>query len=83
MTLTHPSQIWETPYDVTDASFPCSVNRTSGPNTPSETMYMINHFLDYSVFGVLLPDEAEAGTTNGLTSCVAFLLLLGFLLGLA
>lgn len=63
--------VWETPYDVTDSSFPCSVNRTAGPLADDEHMYMINHFLDVDIAGVLLPDEDSAGTTNGVDSILA------------
>ncbi|KAJ7203070.1 PLC-like phosphodiesterase [Mycena pura] len=65
------TMIWETPFDSTDASFPCSVNRIDG--TPADHMYMINHFLDINVFGtgLLLSDPEAAGTTNGVASILA------------
>lgn len=28
-------------------------------------MYLINHFLDTEVFGILTPDKGEASVTNG------------------
>lgn len=34
-------------------------------------MYLVNHYLDYSLFGILLPDEADASTTNSVASIVA------------
>ncbi|KAJ3212126.1 hypothetical protein HDU83_005754 [Entophlyctis luteolus] len=58
--------MFETPYDSTDSSFPCSVNRGVTGN-----MYLINHYLDYSVFGILIPDRAKASTTNSVSSIVA------------
>jgi len=58
---------FETPYDVTDASFPdCSVNRPAGAS-PSGRMYIVNHFLDLDIFGILVPDRGAAGTTNAAT----------------
>jgi len=63
--------IWETPFDSTDSSFPCSVDRTSGPLPNDQHMFMINHFLDISLFGVLLPDKDAATTTNAVSSILA------------
>lgn len=66
--------IWETPFSQTDASFPCSVDRTEGPLGNDVHMYMINHSLNYKLFGsedVLIPDYAKASTTNGEASYVA------------
>jgi len=63
--------IWETPFDSTDSSFPCSVNRTAGPLPDDEHMFMINHFLDVDIFGVDIPNEAAASTTNSITSILA------------
>lgn len=55
---------WETTYDVTNSSFPdCSVNRPSGGN-PNALMGIMNHFLDYEILGILMPDEIDVGTTN-------------------
>jgi len=56
------TNIWETPYDVTDPSFDCSVNRTKG--TPATQMYLINHFLDVLIAGEPAPDPAQANVTN-------------------
>ncbi|KAF8304909.1 PLC-like phosphodiesterase [Clavulina sp. PMI_390] len=58
--------IWETPYDVTDSTFPCSVDRGT-----SSSMLMINHFLDKSVLGVDIPYRSAAATTNGQASILA------------
>ncbi|KAF8586164.1 PLC-like phosphodiesterase [Ramaria rubella] len=63
--------VWETPFDVTDASFPCSVNRTSGPLPTTSHMNLLNHFLDIELFGVFIPDKSAAGTTNGIPSVLA------------
>ncbi|KZT02492.1 PLC-like phosphodiesterase [Laetiporus sulphureus 93-53] len=57
------TNIWETEYDVTSTSdFNCDVNRTYGDT--STQMYLINHFLDESIAGILLPDKSAAADTN-------------------
>ncbi|KAI0318545.1 PLC-like phosphodiesterase [Amylostereum chailletii] len=66
--------IWETPFSVTNSSFPCSVDRTAGPLSDTEHMYMINHSLNIDLFGngdVVISDPGAAGTTNGITSIMA------------
>ncbi|KAF9506963.1 hypothetical protein BS47DRAFT_1333564 [Hydnum rufescens UP504] len=60
------SSVWETKYDVTDSSFPCTVDRGSTPG-----MLMANHFLDVSIFGILIPDRGSADITNSVSSIVA------------
>jgi len=57
------TNIWETAYDVTTTTFDCNVNRTNGD--PSTQMYLINHFLDTEILGILTPDKAQAAVTNG------------------
>jgi hypothetical protein len=63
------SNIWETAYDVTDTTFDCAVNRSSGDTSTS--MYLINHFLDKqtTLFGtnIFTPDIAALNTTNGVS----------------
>ncbi|KAJ7675387.1 PLC-like phosphodiesterase [Mycena rosella] len=57
------TNVWETPFDVTDPSFDCSVNRTKGDS--STQMYLINHFLDTIVFGgTPAPNIGAANVTN-------------------
>lgn len=34
-------------------------------------MILVNHFLDYSFFGILIPNQTAAGTTNGAASITA------------
>ncbi|KAF7290178.1 PLC-like phosphodiesterase [Mycena indigotica] len=66
------TQIWETPFDSTNAAFPCSVDRIDTSKlSVADHMYIINHFLDIDIFGILLSDPEEAGTTNGVSSIVA------------
>jgi hypothetical protein len=68
--------IWETPFSVTNASFPCSVNRIDGPLPDVEHMYLINHTLNVNLLPflasdpVIVSDPEEASTTNGITSIV-------------
>ncbi|KAK2463321.1 hypothetical protein APHAL10511_004632 [Amanita phalloides] len=57
--------IWETPYGVTDPSFPCSVDRITGPLSRANHMYLINHSLNKDVLGIVMSDPVDAATTNG------------------
>ncbi|KAG6832540.1 hypothetical protein H0H92_000169 [Tricholoma furcatifolium] len=60
------TNVWETAYDVTNATlFDCAVNRTQGDTTTQ--MYLINHFLDQLVLGEPVPDISEANVTNAAT----------------
>ncbi|VDB86616.1 unnamed protein product [Peniophora sp. CBMAI 1063] len=63
------SNIWETAYDVTDTTFDCAVNRSSGDTSTS--MYLINHFLDKTttLLGttIFTPDTSALNTTNGVS----------------
>lgn len=55
---------FETPYDVTDASFAdCSINRPPGAS-PDGRLYLVNHFLDKDILGIDVPDKGAAATTN-------------------
>ncbi|PFH49645.1 hypothetical protein AMATHDRAFT_62773 [Amanita thiersii Skay4041] len=63
--------IWETPFGVTDPSFPCSVDRIQGPLSTEEHMYMINHSLNKDIFGIIVSDPLDAPTTNGVSSIIA------------
>ncbi|PYH82946.1 PLC-like phosphodiesterase [Aspergillus uvarum CBS 121591] len=59
---------FETPYDVTDASFPtCSIDRPSGASATGR-MYIVNHFLDVDILGILIPDREHAAETNAVSS---------------
>ncbi|OBZ68413.1 hypothetical protein A0H81_11684 [Grifola frondosa] len=60
------SNMWETAYDLTDATaFDCNVNRSNGDTTTQ--MFLINHFLDTIVAGFPAPDSAQANTTNAVS----------------
>lgn len=67
------SQMWETPYDPTDRSFPCDVQRP--PNqTPEQTtakFYMANHNLNYEINilgnSILVPNIPLLNITNNVT----------------
>ncbi|PPQ73586.1 hypothetical protein CVT26_010570 [Gymnopilus dilepis] len=67
--------IWETPFSVTDPSFPCSVDRISGPLQVSDHSYMINHSLNKNIIpigsGVIVSDPLDAPTTNSVSSIQA------------
>ncbi|OJT12759.1 hypothetical protein TRAPUB_10707 [Trametes pubescens] len=65
--------IWETPFSVTDASFPCSVDRINGPLSTEDHMYMINHSLNKDLLGlgIIVSDPKDAPTTNADTSILA------------
>lgn len=58
---------FETPFDVTDPAFSgCSIDRP--PNaSPAGRMYIVNHFLDVEIFGILIPDRERADQTNAAT----------------
>ncbi|CAE6428364.1 unnamed protein product [Rhizoctonia solani] len=63
------SNIWETPYNVVENSFPCTLNRTDG--TAEGKMGLSNHFLDKyaSVLGIqsLVPDKDSLNQTNAVS----------------
>jgi len=65
--------IWETPYDMTNASFPCSIDRIRGPLSSADQMYLINHALYIEVLdtGILVSDPLDAPRTNSVNSIVA------------
>ncbi|KKA29816.1 hypothetical protein TD95_000450 [Thielaviopsis punctulata] len=64
------SQMWETPFDPEDRSFPCTVNRP--PNLSDadakDRLYLVNHNLnvEYSLFGasILVPAVTLLNQTN-------------------
>jgi len=61
------SYFFETAYDVTTSNFPsCALDRPSGSNGDG-LMYIVNHFLDLDIFGILIPDDLADWTTNAAT----------------
>ena len=60
---------WETPFDMTDPSFPqCIIDRPGGvvedPSLAAQRMYIINHYLDTEMLGMDIPDRRDARKTN-------------------
>ncbi|KAF8797822.1 PLC-like phosphodiesterase [Phlegmacium glaucopus] len=71
------AMIWETPFSVTDPTFPCRVDRIHGPLPTEDHTYIINHSLNKDVIpigsgsGILVSDPIDAPTTNGADSILA------------
>ena len=62
--------IWETPFDQTNHSFPCVVNRPPSlvGQFPTGRMSLVNHFLDTELTGnILIPDTAALNVTNSVS----------------
>jgi hypothetical protein len=59
------TNVWETAFDVTDTTFDCNVNRSTGDS--STELYLINHFLDQTILGQPAPDPEQANVTNGVS----------------
>ena len=60
---------WETPFDMTDPSFPqCIIDRpgsaADNPEVAYQRMYIVNHFLDTEMLGMDIPDRRDAESTN-------------------
>jgi hypothetical protein len=59
---------WETPFGITDASFPtCEVDRPN-KGDPKKLMGIMNHMLNYKVLGVTFPNMDSAIKTNSAKS---------------
>ncbi|KAM0340089.1 hypothetical protein ACHAPU_010662 [Fusarium lateritium] len=59
---------WETPYGETDSSFPtCEVDRPENGD-PTKLMGIMNHMLNYKVFGIVIPNQIDAEETNSAES---------------
>lgn len=73
--LSEFTMLWEPPFSVTDKTFPCSVNRIAGPLSTVDHLNMLNHNLNLDIIpigdGVLIPDLADAPTTNSVNSILA------------
>ncbi|KAI1211699.1 PLC-like phosphodiesterase [Annulohypoxylon truncatum] len=67
------SQLWETPFDPTNQSFPCTVQRPPdlAEKDAKNRLYMINHNLnvELSILGtdMLVPARTELNVTNNVT----------------
>jgi hypothetical protein len=62
--------MWETPFDQTNSSFPCNVDRPGWlqGSTPTGRLSVINHFLDEALPGDIdIPDTSALDTTNGVS----------------
>ncbi|ORY91589.1 PLC-like phosphodiesterase [Leucosporidium creatinivorum] len=63
------TNVWETPYDETDDSFPCTVDR--GASGYQDKMYLVNHYLDVNVTllgqTIPIPATSELSQTNAAT----------------
>jgi len=66
--------MWEDPFTVSNASFPCSINRVHGPLYIEEHTYLINHSLHKDLLpksddlDIFIPDTESLPTTNSLAS---------------
>jgi hypothetical protein len=57
--------VWETPFDVTQNSFPCTIDRIQG--NPDTMLYLINHYLDTNFsagLNIPVPDRQNLPITN-------------------
>jgi hypothetical protein len=63
--------MWETPFDQTDSSFPCTVDRPASlrGQIPNGRLSVINHFLDTElpIVNILIPDRDALAQTNGVS----------------
>jgi hypothetical protein len=67
------SQLWETPFDQTDITFPCTVQRPPNlsPSDAENRMYMTNHNLNFEIDllgnAILVPYLPRLPITNNIT----------------
>ena len=47
------------------------MDRISGSLAQTDHLALINHFLDESILGILVPNKGAASTTNGVASILA------------
>jgi hypothetical protein len=63
--------MWETPFDQTDSSFPCTVDRPASlrGQTPTGRLSVINHFLDTEIpiVDIVIPDREALDQTNAVS----------------
>lgn len=63
------SYVFETPYNnQNESSFSCIIDRPSSPSSPTEMMYVMNHFLYGTLtlgsLNIEIPQKGSANTTN-------------------
>lgn len=67
------SQMWETPFDPTDRSFPCTVQRPPdlSEKDTKQRLYLMNHNLNYDITilgnSILVPNIPLLNVTNNVT----------------
>ncbi|TVY55655.1 putative secreted protein, partial [Lachnellula suecica] len=67
------SQMWETPFDPVDPSFPCTIQRPPALKAQDapERLYMTNHNLNYDITllgnSLLVPNIPDLATTNAVS----------------
>lgn len=67
------SQMWETPFDPTNRSFPCTIQRPPAllPTNAPERLYITNHNLNYEISllgnSLLVPNIPLLNVTNNVT----------------
>ena len=62
--------MWETPFDETNSSFPCTVDRPPRirNQVPTGRLAVVNHFLDIALPNdILIPDRGQLEVTNGVS----------------
>jgi len=71
--LSQFTMMWEDAYDPDDSSFPCKVDRTSGPLLPSQQLNLMNQNLNFNLIipGLKFPDRLNTPRTNSVFSILA------------
>ncbi|OBZ83898.1 hypothetical protein A0J61_08046 [Choanephora cucurbitarum] len=68
--------VFETPYDnKNESSFTCTIDRPAEPNNPTESMYVMNHFLygtlKLGALQIEIPQKGTANVTNSKSSLLS------------
>ncbi|KAK0448364.1 PLC-like phosphodiesterase [Desarmillaria tabescens] len=66
--LSEFTMLWEPPFSVTDSTFPCSVNRISGPLSTVDHLNMLNHNLNINIIPI---GDGLHRMTNSINSILA------------
>jgi len=74
--LSQFNMMWEDDYDPIHLKFPCRVDRTSGPLSPSQKLNLMNHNLNLEIIplfghGVRFPDRLDSPRVNSVYSITA------------